>query len=100
MIGDTIKLIVEAKCINGPYSNVKMTANFTMGNADFFEDEEGELASDKSIGSVSGVLGGRGGVQISQAGGDTWQIDAPTIWLAFQEALQRLDPIPEEGVCQ
>ena len=100
MIGDTIKLIVEAKCINGPSYTGKMTANFTVGNADFFEGEEDKLAFDKSIGSVSGVLGGRGGIQISQRDGDTWQIDAPTIWLAFQEALQHLAPVPEEGVCQ
>jgi hypothetical protein len=86
VIGDEITLVLKAKCIAGNYSDVPMSLHFTIGAADIYEDEEHE----RHIGTVAGVMGGHGGVELQIADdGDVWYIDAPTFWLALQEALRR-----------
>lgn len=89
MIGDKITLTVEATHIAGKYTGIEMGLNFTIGAADFFHPDDEEHFIENSIGSVAGVLGGQGGVQLSVKNehGDVYQITAPDLFLAFLKAL-------------
>lgn len=86
--GDKITLEVEAILCAGR-DIPRGYLNFTVGAVDFFENEEDKGTFKKSIGSVCGVLGGKGGVQISvRETGHVFHIDAPTLWLALLKALE------------